>query len=436
MNQKVSGSEQLKGSITLPPDKSISHRAAMFAAIADGVSVIDNYSAAADPQDTLTCLRQLGVPVKQEGSRVTIEGVRRNGLKDPSEDLDCGNSGTTMRLMAGILAGAGVTCRLVGDDSLSSRTMRRIIDPLNEMGASVTGRDNIYAPLEIASGTGIRGMSYPLPIASAQLKSAVLLAGLFGDTQTEVIESVPSRDHTERLLNLPVKETSGERSIFSSREVEIPLQSYQVPGDFSAAAFWLVAGSVHPNAEIKMKNVGLNPSRTAALKILQEMGADIEIKYSSDEGPEPMGTVTVRSSQLRAISLQPELIPNSIDELPVLMVAMCFAEGRSEIVGAEELRHKETDRLEAMAKVLEAAGETFETKPGGIEIQGRGPHIPHAGRFESEHDHRIAMSAAVMALMADTGQVSTILNSEATAISYPKFWEDLAYLSGLRETIV
>lgn len=436
MNQNVSGSEHLKGTLTLPPDKSISHRAAMFAAIAEGESVIDNYSAAADPQDTLTCLRQLGVPVEQDGDRVTIQGVGRDGLRDPSEDLDCGNSGTTMRLLSGILAGASVRCRLVGDASLSSRTMRRIIDPLNQMGASVTGRDDVYAPLTIAPGTGIRGMRYPLPIASAQLKSAVLLAGLYGESQTEVVESVPSRDHTERLLNLPVQESNGRRSVFSSRDLEIPVQSYHVPGDFSAAAFWLVAGSIHPNAEIELKHVGLNPSRTAALQILQEMGADIEIKYSSTEGPEPMGTVTVRSSQLRAISLQPELIPNSIDELPVLMVAMCFAEGRSEIVGAEELRHKETDRLEAMAKVLEAAGETFVLKPGGIEIQGRGVHQPRTGTFESEHDHRIAMSAAVMALLAEPGGLSTVRNAEATAISYPAFWEDLAHLSGLRQTIV
>jgi 3-phosphoshikimate 1-carboxyvinyltransferase len=428
MNEIVYGTKKLKGSLTLPPDKSISHRAAMFAAIAEGESVIHNYSEAADPQSTLSCLKQLGVPITLHNTTVRITGVGREGLQNPEKDLDCGNSGTTMRLLSGILAGAGVKSRLVGDESLSSRTMKRIITPLNQMGASIRGRDDNYAPLEIDHSNKLRGMRYPLPIASAQLKSAVLLAGLFAENDTEVIESVPSRDHTERLLKLPVESYGSSATIRSNRSHQIPTQNYKVPGDFSAAAFWIVAGSIHPDAEIVLKDVGLNPSRTAALKILQEMGADIEIEPGSSQAMEPMGDVKVRSSQLRAVKLDPALVPNCIDELPILMIAMCFAEGRSEISGAEELRHKETDRLTAMANVLKEAGERFEEKKDGIIIQGVGNHYPDTGQFKSEHDHRIAMSAGVLAMMG-SGK-SEIIDAEATAISYPGFWKDLRLLDG------
>jgi 3-phosphoshikimate 1-carboxyvinyltransferase len=426
MIQEISGTKKLQGSITLPPDKSISHRAAMFAAIAEGESVITNYSDAADPQSTLSCLRQLGVSVKQNNGTVTIQGAGRTGLQKPDADLDCGNSGTTMRLLAGILAGAGIKSKLVGDHSLSSRTMERIITPLTRMGAVIRGRNGNFAPLEIGRGNGLRGMRYPLPIASAQLKSAVLLAGLFSDSDTEVIETVPSRDHTERLLNLPTEAYGTGKIIRSSRSHTLPRQNYRVPGDFSAAAFWLVAGSIHPDAEIVLKGIGLNPSRTAALQILQEMGADIEIDILGEDTTEPTGNVTVRSSQLRAVKLDPSLVPNCIDELPVLMVAMCFAEGRSEIDGAEELRHKETDRLRAMASLLQAAGEKFEEKKDGIIIHGKGNHHPKAAEFQSEHDHRIAMAGGVLALMG--AGTSRIIDAEATNISYPEFWSDLQRL--------
>lgn len=427
MIETVAGAARLRGTLHLPPDKSISHRAALFAALAGGTSVIENYSDAADPQSTLSCLGQLGVPVEQDGTTVTIRGVGREGLREPEQDLDCGNSGTTMRLLSGILAGAGVRARLTGDASLSARTMKRIIEPLRLMGGVISGRDGDYAPLEIGRGEGIRGIRYPLPIASAQLKSAVLLAGLFGERTTEVIEKIPSRDHTERLLGLPSEPHGPGRLIRSSRQVVIPLQSGRIPGDFSAAAFWLVAGSIHPDAEIELRNVGLNPSRTAALQVLQEMGADIEVETEERSGSEPFGTIRVRTSPLRSIRLDPALIPNSIDELPVLMVAMCFAEGRSEISGAGELRHKETDRLEAMGRVLKAASVSFRLGKDGIAIQGSGMQRVSPAEYESEHDHRIAMAAAVMALRGEGD--STIRDAEATAISYPGFWEDLKELS-------
>lgn len=431
MNKDVLGADKLFGELSPPPDKSVSHRAAMFAAIADGESRIDNYSRAADPQSTLSCLRQLGVNIRVEEEsegRVLIRGAGRDGLSEPSGDLDCGNSGTTMRLMAGILAGAGVRSRLTGDASLSARTMKRILDPLRQMGGLITGKDDDYAPLEIQAGSKIRGIRYPLPIASAQLKSSVLLAGLFGETPTEVIETIPSRDHTERLLSLDEEDYGNGKVIRSSIRSPIPTQNYRVPGDFSAAAFWLVAGAIHPDAEIIIKNMGLNPSRTAALQILQEMGADIEVRVNQSSGPEPMGDVTVRSSELRAVNLSPSLVPNCIDELPVLMVAMCFADGRSEITGAEELRHKETDRLRAMANVLSSAGQKFEVKQDGILIQGQGPaNRPDPAEFDSEHDHRVAMAAAVLSLM--TGARSSVKGAECTAISYPGFWNDLENLT-------
>ncbi|MEX2601901.1 MAG: 3-phosphoshikimate 1-carboxyvinyltransferase [Balneolaceae bacterium] len=428
MNKEVTGTSALQGTITLPPDKSISHRSAMFAALAEGESVIENYSQAADPQSTLSCLRQLGIEIQADGSgTVVVQGAGIGGFREPSEVLDCGNSGTTMRLMSGMVAGAGINVTLDGDASLRSRTMKRVIDPLQEMGALISGRDDNYAPLQISSGGRIRGFRYPLPIASAQLKSAVLLAGLYGEEPTEVVETIPSRDHTERLLQLPSESFGTGIVIRSSRSHLVPQQNYRVPGDFSAAAFWLVAGAIHPNSEIVLHDVGLNPSRTAALLILQEMGADIEIEKSDTAGPEPMGRVTVRSSGLRAISLDPALIPNCIDELPIIMIAMSFAEGRSEIAGAGELRHKETDRLRAMSNLLETAGERFEVSESGILIHGRGNHRPEPGIFESEHDHRIAMSAAVMGLMADG--TSSVLNAECTSISYPGFWSDLELLS-------
>lgn len=431
MDKEVSGAGHLSGELILPPDKSISHRSAMFAAIAKGESTIKNYSQAADPQSTLACLRQLGVPVEVKPERedvVVIRGVGREGLKEPSADLDCGNSGTTMRLLSGILTGAGVRSRLIGDASLSARTMKRILDPLRQMGGMITGKDDNYAPLEIQPNSNIHGMRYTLPIASAQLKSAVLLAGLFGEHPTEVIETIPSRDHTERLLQLPEEEYGTGKMIQSSIRSPIPRQNYAVPGDFSAASFWLVGGAIHPEAKINIKNMGLNPSRTAALQILQEMGADIEVRTKENSGPEPMGDVTVRSSALRAVSLPPSIIPNCIDELPVLMIAMCFAEGLSTITGAEELRHKETDRLQAIANVLSASGGKFEIKQDGILIRGQGQdYQPEPAIFDSEHDHRVAMAAAVLALMADG--TSTVKGAECTAISYPGFWSDLESLT-------
>ncbi len=420
MIQKTGAVRHLKGEITMPPDKSISHRAAMFAALSDETSTIQNYSEAADPQSTLSCLKKLGVSVKKDANLVEIAGAGRDGFKTPTVPLDCGNSGTTMRLLAGIVSGAGVECQMTGDASLSSRTMKRIITPLRQMGCVIDGRDGEFAPLLIGKHSGLKAMRYPLPIASAQLKSAVLLAGLFGEEPTEVVESVASRDHTERLLGLPTEPYGTGKVIRSSRNQPIPAQNYIVPGDFSAAAFWLVGGAIHADSEITLMNTGINPTRTAALHILKEMGADIEENNLRPAGMEPVADLVVRSSRLKPVQLDPALVPNCIDELPILMVAMCFADGTSVITGAEELRHKETDRLSAMAEILSSSGATIEVNRDGMVIHGNPAFIPEGAAHKTYHDHRMAMSAAILSSKAKGD--SEIEDAECTAISYPDFW--------------
>ncbi len=427
MIKEVHPLKRVKGSLTPPPDKSISHRSAMFASLAEGESLISNYSPAADPQSTLQCLRQLGVTWEQSGGEVKITGVGRKGYTNPERPLDCGNSGTTMRLMGGILAGAGVQCELIGDESLSARTMRRIIDPLTVMGCSIDGKNGKFAPLKIGGHNGVKGLRYPLPIASAQLKSAVLLAGLFGDEPTEVIEKEQSRDHTERLLGLKSVPHHGGNLIYSSKKDRIPVQSYRVPGDFSAAAFWLVAGSIHSNSDLELKGVGMNPTRTAAMTILEQMGAEFKKSNQKEEGREPVADIHITPSELKGITVDPLLIPNCIDELPILMVAMCFAAGQSVISGAGELRHKETDRLSAMAEILKKAGADIIEKPDGMVINGNPNFIPKPAIYPTWHDHRMAMAAAVMA--SRSNGKSQIQDAECTAISYPNFWDHLHGLS-------
>ena len=427
MPASVEPASHLNGAITLPADKSISHRAAMFAALHDGNSPIRNFSAAADPHSTLKCLRGLGLSIQENGSTVIVEGVGRDGFSPPNQSLDCGNSGTTMRLLSGIVGGAGVACTLTGDESLSKRTMKRIIDPLSRMGIQIKARDNDFAPLQIRRDEPLRAMQFPLPIPSAQLKSCVLLAGLFGDDETEVIEYEISRDHTERLLQLPVEKKSAEKKIRSSRNCEIPNQSYAVPGDFSAAAFWLVAGAIHPDAKIKLPATGINPTRTGALDVLWQMGASITLENERAEGFEPIADLEVTTSTLQPIDITPEQVPNCIDEIPVILIAMLFADGTSTVQGAKELRHKETDRLHAMADVLKAAGADFDEHPDGFTIYGDPDFVPRAASFNSYHDHRIAMAAAVLALMSHN--TSEIFHADCTAISYPSFWDDLSILT-------
>ncbi len=426
MIKSVTPANSLRGTITPPPDKSISQRAAIFSLLHDGVSVIRNYSPAQDPQSALACVEQLGADVTQLDDVVSIEGPGRYGIRPLSDELDCGNSGTAMRLLAGVLVGAGTGVKLIGDPSLSSRTMKRIIDPLEEMGAHILARNGAYAPLFVTREDPLVPMEYELPIASAQLKSCILLAGLFGEKPTKVIETLQSRDHTERLLNLDIEEKNGKKIISASLKDEIPNQSYTIPADFSAAAFWLVAGSIVEDSEIKMESVGLNPTRNALLEILKKMGADITIENERMEGAEPVGDIIVKSAELRSIHIEEELIPNCIDELPIIAVAMTFAYGTSTISGAGELRHKETDRIMAIAKMLKAVGANYEEMEDGLVIRGNPDFKFKSARFRSFHDHRIAMASAVLSLKGSDD--SQIEDAECAAVSYKGFWDDLEVL--------
>ena len=423
MNQTVLGARQLKGTITPPPDKSIAQRSAIFGLLHEGTSIIKNYSPAQDPQSTLHCVQQLGAKVEVLDNEIHLKGTGRDGIVVPEGELDCGNSGTAMRLLSGVIAGSGLSVRLVGDASLTGRTMKRVIDPLEAMGAHILARNSTHPPLHISGAEHIQPLHFELPIPSAQLKSCVLLAGLFGEEPTTVLEPVPSRDHTERLLKLDISEENGMRAIRSSRNDVIPSQSYTIPSDFSAAAFWLVAGSIHPDAELMLPGTGLNPTRSALLNLLLEMGANITIENKQMEGAEPVGDLVVKSAGLKGIEIPESIIPNCIDELPILSVAACFAEGTTVIRGAGELRHKETDRIMAIAHMLKAVGADFEEFEDGLVIHGNPESSFQSASFQSFHDHRIAMASAVLSLMGK--KESTIKDAESAAVSYPGFWEDL-----------
>ncbi|MDX1586071.1 MAG: 3-phosphoshikimate 1-carboxyvinyltransferase [Balneolaceae bacterium] len=417
----------LQGTVKLPPDKSISHRAAMFAALHEGTSHISNYSTAADPQSTLACLKQLGIEMEHQGQEVRIEGRGRYGFRRPEKPLDCGNSGTTMRLLSGIVGGAGIECTLIGDESLSARTMKRIINPLLAMGIDVSGREGNYAPLKFQGNGTSKALQFKLPIPSAQLKSCVLLAGLYGEDTTKVIETTPSRDHTERLLQLPIEHEEGRSIISSNSSHSIPAQSYRIPNDFSAAAFWLVAGSIQGGSSIRLIDVGINPSRTGALHVLKQMDADISVENENRQAIEPSADLLVAGSSLQPVNITEDIVPNCIDEIPILTIAMLFAEGTSTIRGAEELRHKETDRLAALADMLQKAGADFKELDDGLEIHGNPEFVPRPATYSSYHDHRIAMAAAVLALKGS--KPSRIEGAACTDISYPDFWDDLVMLT-------
>ena len=426
MIRRVSPARSLLGVVELPPDKSIAHRAALLAALADGTSRLVNYSPAADPQSTLACLRQLGVPIyEDEHGILIVEGRGLEGLQAPDRPLDCGNSGTTMRLLAGILAGQPFDSTLVGDASLSRRPMERIATPLRQMGAELTLTDG-HAPIHIRGGRTLQSITYRLPVPSAQVKSCVLLAGLFAEGETTVIETVPSRDHTERMLGLSVVEMNGARYLTVRGGMRIPARTWTIPRDFSAAAFFLVAGTIVPDSEIRLPGVGLNPSRAALLDVLRAMGADITVENERSYGGEPIADLTVRSSTLHGVQVGGTLIPNLIDEIPVLAVAAACATGRTEVRDAAELRVKETDRIAAMAENLQALGAHVEVFDDGLAIEG--DHRLRGTTVRSFGDHRIAMAMGVAGLVAE-GE-TLIEGAECARISFPGFWEVLDRLAG------
>lgn len=416
----------IAGRITIPPDKSIAHRAAILAALSEGENQIVGYPDAADPQSTLAVLGALGVEVEEREDSLFVQGVGRQGLRASDGPLDCGNSGTTMRLMAGVLAGQSFPSALIGDDSLSQRPMERIAEPLRRMGASIE-LDDGHAPIRI-QGRSLSSITYTLPTASAQVKSCILLAGLMADGPTTVIEPSPSRDHTERMLGLTTLDLGGERRIAIDPAMDLPPRIWIVPRDFSAAAFFLVAGSIVPTATLVMRQVGLNPSRAALLDVLSAMGARIEVTNERTRAYEPIGDIRVNApeSGLHAVDVAGNLIPNLIDEIPILAVAAACAEGTTTIRDAAELRVKETDRLAATAQFLRAMGAQVEELDDGLVIEGGRPL--QGATVDSQGDHRIAMAEAVAALTASGP--TTIRNADCVEVSFPTFWEELDGMAG------
>lgn len=412
----------LRGTVRIPGDKSISHRALMLGAIAQGETIVEGLLLGEDPRSTAACFRAMGAEISDlNAEKVIVKGIGLGNLAEPQDVLNAGNSGTTLRLMLGLLAShPGRFFTVTGDASLRSRPMSRVVKPLQEMGAQIWGRhDNSLAPLAI-QGQALKPIHYHSPIASAQVKSCILLAGLMADGQTTVTEPSLSRDHSERMLRAFGADLEVDRptnSVTVTGGAILQGQRVIVPGDISSAAFWLVAAAIVPGSELVIENVGINPTRTGILAAMAMMGADITLENERTVTGEPVADLRVRSSQLKACTLEGDLIPRLIDEIPILAVAALFAEGKTIIRDAAELRVKESDRLAAIASELNKMGATITELPDGLEIAG-GTSLK-ATEVDSYTDHRIAMSLAIAALNA-TG-TTTIHRAEAAAISYPDF---------------
>ena len=415
----------LRGTIHVPGDKSITHRALILSALAEGSSTLRGYCRGEDCLNTLSSLQQLGVPIKVEPDKVYVSGKGLWGLNESAEPLDCGNSGTGLRLLTGVLAGQQFFSVLTGDASLRSRPMGRIVKPLQLMGAHIQGRNGgELAPL-LVTGSPLKGMEYVSPVSSAQVKSAVLLAGLFAKGETRFSEPLLSRDHTERMfrfLNIPFEVE--RNSIHLTGQRSFKAKDLFVPGDLSAAAFFIVGASIMPDSEVRIPNVGLNPARTGILDILLEMGANIQIENQREESGEPVGDLYVRPALLRGISICSTQVPKTIDEFPIFCVAAAMAEGKTTVTGAGELRVKETDRIKAMATELKKLKVEIEETPDGFIVQGKS--TIHGGYCESHGDHRVAMAVAIAALAAQTP--TQIENTDCIETSFPGFHDKLLEL--------
>ena len=429
----IKGGANLQGIIKVPGDKSISHRALIIASIANGETTINGFLHSEDPLSTADCLRKLGVNIPHiiEDQPFTISGLGINGFREPKQILNCGNSGTTMRLLMGLLAGQeGKNFILTGDNSLNERPMGRVSKPLSLMGGRLFGRANgSKAPISI-SGNKLKGCVIGTPVASAQVKSAILLAGLNASGTTSVIEPASSRDHTERMLkafgaDIDIRGELGRNIVIKSGGSLIG-QNILIPGDISSAAFWMIAASIVPNSEILLKNIGLNPTRTGILNVMDSMGCNYEIVEKSIIAGEPIGSINVKSAtNLRPFTIEGDILPKLIDEIPILTVAACFCSGVSEIKDAQELRVKETDRLTVMAKQLRKFGAKISEKVDGLIITGESKF--NSAEVDSETDHRVSMSLAIASLLAKGS--SKISRANASNVSYPTFWDDLAKLT-------
>ncbi len=409
----------------MPGDKSISHRSVMFGALAKGDTEISNFLRGADCLSTISCFRSMGVDIEEKGENVLVHGKGLRGLRRPDGILDCGNSGTTTRLISGILAAQDFDVTLTGDESIQKRPMKRIIDPLSLMGAEIESvRGNGCAPLHI-TGAPLHGISYSTPVASAQVKSAILLAGLYADGETRVTEPAPSRNHTELMLSSFGADVRTEGTTVTIRQAEeLYGQKIQVPGDISSAAFFIAAGLLIPGSEILLKNVGVNPTRDGVLRVFRRMGGSIETTALSSGAGEPAADLLVKASRLHGVEIGGEEIPSLIDEIPVIAAAACFADGVTVIRDAAELKVKESNRIAAMTENLRAMGADVTETEDGMIIRGGRPL--HGAVIDSRNDHRIAMTFAVAALAAE-GETS-IPQWDCVNISYPGFLEDLRKL--------
>jgi len=429
MRKTIRSLRRLRGSIEAPGDKSVSHRALILNAIARGEAMVENFQGGADCLATLRCLRALGVKIDWDGQgTMRIQGGGRFGLRESGDVLNAGNSATTMRLLAGLLAGQPFFSVLTGDASLRSRPMERVVEPLRAMGTRIGGRAGGAHPPLVIEGGPLRGIRYRLPVASAQVKSALSLAALYGEGETVLTEPAPSRDHTERMLRAMGADILGEEGgglRISPPQRELTPLSLRVPGDISAAAFWMVAAAAHPDAEIRLTGVGVNPSRSGIIDALASMGASIAVEEERMWGCEPVADIVVRSSPLRGTVIEGSLIPRLIDEIPVLAVAASLARGETVIRQARELRVKESDRIRTTVLELRRLGASIEELPDGMIIQGVGRL--KGGVCASHGDHRLAMTMAVAGLLAQDETV--VRGAEAASVSYPGFWHDLEQLS-------
>lgn len=415
----------LKGEVSIPGDKSISHRAVMFGSLAEGTTEVTNFLQGADCLSTISCFRKLGIEIENTSQRILIHGKGLHGLTEPSDTLDTGNSGTTTRLISGILAGQRFTTILNGDASIQTRPMKRIMTPLSMMGADITSlKGNDCAPLRICGGQ-LHGVAYASPVASAQVKSCILLAGLYADAPTSVTEPVLSRNHTELMLaGFGAHVTSFDTTATIEPEPDLNGMKIEVPGDISSAAYFLAAGLMIPNSEILIKNVGINPTRDGILRVAKEMGGDITILNEKTSGGEPTCDLLVRSSSLKGVTIGGEIIPTLIDEIPMIAVMACFAEGITTIKDAQELKVKESNRIDTVVTNLKAMGAHIEATDDGMIIEGGYPL--HGAVIDSHLDHRIAMSFAIGALGAD-GE-TRIEGADCVKISYPEFYHTLEKL--------
>lgn len=423
----------LRGEIRVPGDKSMSHRSIMLGSLAEGVTHVRGFLNAEDAMSTLEAFRAMGVKIEGPvNGEVTIHGVGKHGLQAPTKPLYLGNSGTSMRLLSGLLAGQPFDSTLTGDESLESRPMRRVTAPLALMGAEIETQENGTAPLHIKGKAGqLQGINYDMPIASAQVKSCLLLAGMYAEGDTTVTEPAPTRDHTERMLTgfgYPVKREGSTATI--NNQGKLTATQIDVPSDISSAAFFLVGASIAPDSDVTLNHVGINPTRTGVIDILRLMGANIEVLNQRSVGGEPVADLRVRSSQLKGIAIPEHLVPLAIDEFPVLFVAAACAEGQTTLTGAKELRVKESDRIQVMADGLQILGVDAQPTEDGMVIQGGSIG---AGVVESHGDHRIAMSFSIAGLRS-SGPI-TINNCANVNTSFPEF-KQLATHLGLNLTSI